>query len=131
MEDYGSTNDVCFLLTCDMYRHHRDVIKPISKRWWTTTAFSASNDFSVMNVLPDGTLAPEGAHYPLGGVRPACYIKSCTQLSPDYTFNFDIKVVGHKQVAIQANSYDEAKVSAEIMYINCGELENLEFTIVE
>lgn len=48
-------------------------------------------------------------------------------------FTFNIEVIGHKQISVEAESYEQAKEMAENMYsdINCGELENKDFTIVE
>lgn len=48
-------------------------------------------------------------------------------------FTFDIEVIGHKQISIEAESYEQAIEMAENMYssIDCGELENKDFTIVE
>lgn len=83
LKDYGSSTDLIFLLTTDLYRRNRDVIEPIDSWWWTATAYSAlaSGSCHSRYVYTDGTLSSNYAYYGYRGVRPACYLKSDLLLS--------------------------------------------------
>lgn len=80
LKDYGSSLDIISLMTCDLYRKHRDIIEPIDESWWLTTPYStfASNSYFVRRVRADGTLGDDLAHSVAVGVRPLCYLKSDT-----------------------------------------------------
>lgn len=83
LKDYGSSDDYIFLLTDDLYRRNRDVIKPVDDWWWTATGVSAYAAHSCYsrNVGTDGSLNYSSAYYGGVGVRPACYLKSDLLLS--------------------------------------------------
>lgn len=83
LKDYGITTDFIFLLTDELYRKNRDVIKPIGSWWWTATPLSpcASYSFNSRYVSSDGTLGHYNACRGGGGARPACYLKSDILLS--------------------------------------------------
>lgn len=79
LKDYGTSRDKVFLLTADMYRKNRDVIKPINGCWWLITPYStptAGYTFSVRVVNSDGSLNSGNAFYGSRGLRPALILKS-------------------------------------------------------
>lgn len=78
LKDYGQTTDTISLLTCDLYRKHRDILKPIGEWWWLATPYStlAAYSCNVRLVNTDGTLVSNGACSGSGGVRPLCYLSS-------------------------------------------------------
>lgn len=78
LKDYGSSLDIVSLLTCDLYRRHRDIIEPIDKWWWLATPYStlAASSSSVRYVYTDGSLFNDDAYYENRGVRPICYLSS-------------------------------------------------------
>lgn len=135
LKDYGESRDIVSLLTCDLYRKHRDVFTPIDGWWRLATPYSilAACSFYVRFVGTDGTLYTGNAYNKLGGVRPVCCLNSEIEISVKKKFDFDIEVIGHKQISIEAESYEQAKEMVENAYssIDCGELENKDFAIVE
>ena len=78
LKDYGESIDMVSLLTCDLYRKHRDILKPIDEWWWLATPYStlAANSYNVRYVSTDGTLHYCSAYLGYGGVRPLCYLSS-------------------------------------------------------
>lgn len=81
LKDYGESIDTVSLLTCDLYRKHRDILGLIDKWWWLATPYStlAAYSFGVRVVYASGTLSlSNGAGGGSGGVRPLCYLKSDT-----------------------------------------------------
>lgn len=78
LKDYGESRDFVSLMTCDLYRKHRDILEPIDEWWWLATPYStlAANSYYVRNVNTDGTLRYSSACYGNGGVRPLCYLSS-------------------------------------------------------
>lgn len=135
LKDYETSINIMSLLTCDLYRKHRDILEPIDEWWWSATPYStlADRTFGVRIVYTDGALYTGNAYNKLGGVRPVCCLNSETEISPKIKFDFDIEVIGHKQISIEAESYEQAKEMVESTYgsIDCGELKNKDFTIVE
>jgi hypothetical protein len=78
LKDYGTSRDKIFLLTADMYRRNRDVIKPIGSCWWLITPHSTSTSgytSHVRCVYPNGSLGDIYAKYGYG-LRPALILKS-------------------------------------------------------
>jgi len=78
LKDYGTSIDKVFLLTADMYRRNRDVIKPIGSCWWLITPNSTSTSgytSHVRCVYPNGSLGDIYAKYGYG-LRPALILKS-------------------------------------------------------
>lgn len=78
LKDYGQSIDTVSLLTCDLYRKHRDIIEPIDEWWWLATPYSALAAYScyVCNIYTDGTLDHNSAYNGYGGVRPVCCLKT-------------------------------------------------------
>lgn len=78
LKDYGSSIDIVSLLTCDLYRKHRDIIKPIDEWWWLATPYSPVSNHSgyVCYVNMNGSLSGSGACVGNGGVRPLCCLSS-------------------------------------------------------
>ena len=79
LKDYGTSRDRIFLLTADMYRRNRDVIKPINSCWWLITPYSTPTTgytLSVRVVNSDGSLNSGNAFYGSRGLRPALTLKS-------------------------------------------------------
>ena len=78
LKDYGETIDMVSLLTCDLYRKHRDILKPIGEWLWLATPYStlAANSYLVRYVSADGTLRNNDAYHGYRGVRPICYLSS-------------------------------------------------------
>lgn len=78
LKDYGESRDFVSLMTCDLYRKHRDILEPIAEWWWLATPYStlAAYSFRVRYVYTDGTLSGNNAYYGNRGVRPLCYLSS-------------------------------------------------------
>ena len=78
LKDYGEAIDMVSLLTCDLYRKHRNILEPIDEWWWLATPYStlAANSCLVRNVSTDGTLYYDNAYNRNKGVRPLCYMSS-------------------------------------------------------
>jgi hypothetical protein len=78
MKDYGTAEDYIALLTCDLYRQHRDVIPPVDDWYWTLTPWTcrASDSFYVRVVCTTGALGSYNAYNGSRGVRPLCLLKS-------------------------------------------------------
>lgn len=78
LKDYGTSIDKVFLLTADMYRRNRDVIKPIGSCWWLITPHSTSTSgytSHVRCVYPNGSLGDIYTKYGYD-LRPALILKS-------------------------------------------------------
>lgn len=78
LKDYGESIDMVSLLTCDLYRKHRDILKPIGEWWWLATPYStlAANSCHVRYVVTGGALSCDYAYNVHWGVRPLCYLSS-------------------------------------------------------
>lgn len=78
LKNYGKSIDMVSLLTCDLYRKHRDILEPIDEWWWLVTPYSAlaAYLYYVRNVNPDGTLSYDSACNRGRGVRPLCCLNS-------------------------------------------------------
>mgnify|MGYP003571254276 CR=1 FL=1 len=70
MTDYGTSEDIAALITCDLYRKHRSIIPQLDEWWWTMTPWSClpSNCYIVRNVLTSGALSRSGASNSYGVV---------------------------------------------------------------
>lgn len=77
LKDYGESIDMVSLLTCDLYRKHRDILKPIGD-WWLATPYSALAAYSdyVRYVYTVGALGNYDAYRGSRGVRPLCCLSS-------------------------------------------------------
>lgn len=78
LKDYGRSLDIISLLTCGLYRKHREILKPIDKWWWLATPYSTLADYSchVRYVCTGGALNCDYAYNRHWGVRPICYLSS-------------------------------------------------------
>lgn len=78
LKDYGESIDMVSLLTCDLYRKHRDILEPIDEWWWLATPHStlAANSCDVCNVNTGGALCRCSACSACRGARPLCYLSS-------------------------------------------------------
>lgn len=68
------------LLTADLYRKNRHLLKPIEACWWlaTPTSYSSSHTDSVLSVDSDGLLCDEYVNYESNSVRPLCKLSNDT-----------------------------------------------------
>ena len=88
LDDYGSTEDLVGLISCEQYRQHRRLIPNANDWWWTVTPYSTkANEYSyhVRFVGSDGSLSYDSAFYGSYGVRPLCTLKSSILVSPIHT----------------------------------------------
>lgn len=78
LKDYGTSKDLVSLLTADLYRKNRHLLKPINNWWWLATPYSclASFSYNVRCVSTSGALSSNNAYYGTMGVRPLCNLKS-------------------------------------------------------
>lgn len=83
MKDYGKSEDYIGLLTADLYRSNRHLLKPLESYWWLATPYSclASNSYFVRCVNLPGTLGNNSAYDGYAGVRPLCNLSSETLVS--------------------------------------------------
>lgn len=91
LKDYGVSRDKVFLLTVDMYRKNRDVIKPIDTWWWLVTPYStptAGYAHYVQYVDSGGSLGDIYAGSGYGSLRPALTLKSdlLVSIEEDYEY---------------------------------------------
>lgn len=72
MKDYGTSKDLVSLMTADLYRSNRYLLKPLGGRWWLATPYSclASGSYYVRYVYLSGTLGYDSAYNGSYGVRP-------------------------------------------------------------
>ena len=82
-KDYGISKDLISLMTADLYRRNRYLLKPLESWWGLATPHSclASLSYSVQCVTSSGTLTSGSAYYGRYGVRPLCNLKSETLVS--------------------------------------------------
>lgn len=78
LKDYGESIDTISLLTCDLYRKHRDIIEPVDECWWlaTPTSTTATGLPYVRYVDTFGALSGCVASYYSIKARPLCYLSS-------------------------------------------------------
>jgi len=78
MTDYGTADDYIALLTCDLYRKHRDIIPPVDNWYWTLTPWTCKKEYSclVRSVFTSGALTVFNAYGGHWGLRPLCNLKS-------------------------------------------------------
>lgn len=83
MKDYGTSKDLISLMTADLYRSNRHLLKPLESWWWLATPHSclASRSYIVRCVYSSGTLSDYSAFNGHSGVRPLCDLKSETLVS--------------------------------------------------
>lgn len=80
MKDYGISKDLISLMTADLYRRNRHLLKPLKDWWWLATPHSclASYSYFVHCVYSSGTLSYNNAYIGRYGVRPLVKLKSDT-----------------------------------------------------
>lgn len=79
-KDYDKSDDYIGLLTADLYRSNRHLLKPLESWWWLATPYSCltSNSYFVRCVYTSGTLSSNSAYYAVLGVRPLCKLSDDT-----------------------------------------------------
>lgn len=88
LDDYGSTEDLVGLISCEQYRQNRRLIPNANDWWWTITPYSTkanSNSDFVRFVASDGSLSGGNAFHGYDGVRPLCTLKSTILVSSIHT----------------------------------------------
>ena len=72
MRDYGKCEDKIGLLTADLYRKNRHLLKPIDEWWWLATPKTCTSDFKhrTLVVDEDGMLNDDDAWEDTYKVRP-------------------------------------------------------------
>lgn len=80
LKDYGTSKDLISLMTADLYRKNRRLLKPLESWWWLATSHSclASYSSGVRYVNSSGTLSLSFAYIGYGGVRPICKLSDDT-----------------------------------------------------
>lgn len=83
MKDYGTSKDLVSLMTADLYRRNRHLLKSIDSSWWLATSHSCldSYSYSVRCVYSSGALGSSYAYSGYCGVRPLCNLSSETLVS--------------------------------------------------
>ena len=83
MKDYGTSKDLISLMTADLYRSNRHLLKPLESWWWLATPHSclASDSYYVRCVNSSGALSNSLAYAGSCGVRPLCNLSSETLVS--------------------------------------------------
>ena len=83
MKDYGTNKDRISLMTADLYRRNRHLLKPLDNWWWLATPHSclAPNSYCVRYVDSSGTHSNSYAYSGHFGVRPLCNLSSETLVS--------------------------------------------------
>lgn len=78
MKDYGTSKDLISLMTADLYRSNRHLLKPLESWWWLATPYSclASHSYVVRFVNSSGTLGYLSAYNGDYGVRSLCNLSS-------------------------------------------------------
>lgn len=82
-KDYGISKDLISLMTADLYRSNRHLLKPLESWWWLATPHSclASLTYDMRCVHSSGVLNYSFVYYGDYGVRPLCNLKSETLVS--------------------------------------------------
>lgn len=80
LKNYGTSKDFISLMTADLYRRNRHLLKPLESWWWLATPHSclASDSYYVRCVISSGTLGRRSAYHGHYGVRPLCNLSSET-----------------------------------------------------
>ena len=79
-KDYGTSKDLISLMTADLYRRNRHLLKPLESWWWLATPHSclASNSYCVRYVDSSGTHSNSYMYSGHFGVRPLCKLSDDT-----------------------------------------------------
>ena len=80
LKDYGISKNIISLMTADLYRRNRYLLKPLESWWWLATPYSclASNSCVMRCVYSSGTLSYYSAYDGNFGVRPICKLSNDT-----------------------------------------------------
>jgi len=80
MKDYETSKDLISLMTADLYRRNRHLLKPLESWWWLATPYSClpSHSYNVRYVYSSGTLGYHYAYNGYHGVRPICKLSDDT-----------------------------------------------------
>ena len=83
LKDYGTSKDKISLMTADLYRKNKHLLKPTEDWWWLATPNSclASHTNYVRSVTSLGILGNDNSSNGGYGVRPLCYLSSETLVS--------------------------------------------------
>lgn len=83
LKNYGTSKDFISLMTADLYRRNRHLLKPLESCWWLATPYSclASYSYYVRYADSSGTLSNSLAYSGRYGVRPLCNLSSETLVS--------------------------------------------------
>ena len=83
LKDYGTSKDLVSLMTADLYRKNRHLLKPIDSSWWLATPHSCleSYSYAMRYVRSSSVLDSHSAYLGSGGVRPLCNLKLETLVS--------------------------------------------------
>ena len=83
LKDYGTSKDLISLMTADLYRSNRHLLKPLESWWWLATPYSclASYSYIVRCVNSSRTLSNIYAFSGYSGVRPLCNLSPETLVS--------------------------------------------------
>lgn len=84
LKDYGTSEDLVFLLSCDLYRKYRAVMPKYNTWTWTITPYSTLPSVAYLgrHVNTDGTLNYSGASGALGAA-PACLFNPQSEIDAD------------------------------------------------
>ena len=80
LKDYGISKNIISLMTADLYRRNRHLLKPLESWWWLATPYSClpSHSYNVRYVYSSGTLGYHYAYNGYHGVRPICKLSNDT-----------------------------------------------------
>ena len=83
LKEYGTSKDLISLMTADLYRSNRHLLKPIESWWWLATPHSCLlfDSYYVRCVCSSGSIGSYYVNYGGSGVRPLCNLKSETLVS--------------------------------------------------
>lgn len=84
LKDYGTSEDLVFLLSCDLYRKYRAVMPKYNTWTWTITPYSTlpSHAHYERYVSTDGTLGGNSAGNTIGAA-PACLFNPQSEIDAD------------------------------------------------
>ena len=84
LKDYGTSEDLVFLLSCDLYRKYRAVMPKYNTWTWTITPYSTYPSYAYYERLVDtvGTLSNLYAHNTFGAA-PACLFNPQSEIDAD------------------------------------------------
>lgn len=83
LKDYGTSKDLISLMTADLYRKNRHLLKPIDDWWWLATPKTCTSNFKHLTLVIDydGMLSDDATWEDTHSVRPLCNLKSDTLVS--------------------------------------------------